>query len=219
MNSKTIAQIILQDKKEYISYDFIERKKRRIKNGLLSMDSNISRKNLLDIKKILDKNEITFWLVYGTLLGAIRDKGFIEWDFDIDIGIYSHQKTKFVNSIPEIISNGFSLIRTAYPDDLATFMRDDEYIDIGIFRKELDNSRIPYYIYQDNREYLPSFDNLIDYKFLGDTFSVPENYENLLIRWYGKSWKKKIRNFPAFSYKTSQFSKIKKEIKSFFIND
>jgi len=95
-------------------------------------------------------------------------------------------------------------------------MRDDEYIDIGIFRKELDNSRIPYYIYQDNREYLPSFDNLIDYKFLGDTFSVPENYENLLIRWYGKSWKKKIRNFPAFSYKTSQFSKIKKEIKSFF---
>ena len=219
MKSKTIAETIFEDGKKYVDYDFDARKKRRINQGLRAMDINISSKNLLDIKKILDKNDITFWLIYGTLLGAIRDKGFIEWDSDSDIGIYSDQKLKFVRSIPEIILNGFSLIRTSYPDDLVTFMRDDEYIDIGIFRKELDDSRIPYYVYQDNREYLPSFDNLKNYQFLGENFLVPTDYEILLNRWYGKSWKKKRTNFPAFTYKTSLFTKIKRGIKSFLIND
>lgn len=55
-------------------------------------EHELLKKMLIDAAKILRKDNKTFWVEYGTLLGFIRDAGFIEWERDVDLGMWKEKK-------------------------------------------------------------------------------------------------------------------------------
>lgn len=67
---------------------------------------------LLDFDKICKDKNIHYWLDFGSLMGAIRHKGFIPWDDDIDLGIFREDYKK----IFDIVNNN-----TINPDIYAEF--------------------------------------------------------------------------------------------------
>ena len=82
----------------------------------------------LDMLKIVDSIcqslNIQYFLIGGTLLGAVRHKGFIPWDDDIDIGMLRPDYDRFIKEGPQIL-----------PDHLFLQCRETERFYPHIFTK------------------------------------------------------------------------------------
>lgn len=67
---------------------------------------------LSNFDRVCQENGAICWLVFGTLLGSYREKGFISHDFDLDVSI---MKDSYTDELINILSeNGFTLDHEFY---------------------------------------------------------------------------------------------------------
>jgi lipopolysaccharide cholinephosphotransferase len=74
---------------------------------------DIQKLNLIILKKfdeICRKHDLTYWLDYGSLIGAVRHNGFIPWDDDIDVCMPIADYNKFLKIAPAEIRREFGLV-------------------------------------------------------------------------------------------------------------
>lgn len=75
--------------------------------GRLRLRQEVNLLVLRIIDAIAKQNGIQYWLMYGTLLGAVRHSGFVPWDDDLDIALLKDDYEKL-----------FKELRTALPQEL-----------------------------------------------------------------------------------------------------
>ncbi|XVN40466.1 MAG: LicD family protein [Rickettsia endosymbiont of Argas persicus] len=86
-----------------------------------------------DVHEIFVKDNITYWIEGGTLLGAVRHQGLIPFDDDLDIGIMHEDEIKLHKILPQFEKFGYSVSYKIAYNICAKVC-----IDIFVFHKDLD---------------------------------------------------------------------------------
>ena len=68
-------------------------------NISLSMVQNGEFAILQYIRDVCDRNGLTYYLAYGTLIGAVRHRGFVPWDDDMDIHMPRQDYLRFAEIV------------------------------------------------------------------------------------------------------------------------
>lgn len=75
---------------------------------------------LFDVAEVLRRHQITYYADFGTLLGAVRHRGFIPWDDDLDICMQRKDYNRFLAVADELPKGYF--VRSIHTDPAYTEM-------------------------------------------------------------------------------------------------
>jgi len=156
--------------------------------------NNMQKQMLLDISDLLDKYNVKHCLMFGTLLGAIRENNFLEWDNeDIDLGIFEQfwkpNDLLWRNFNLDLRNSGYYVKDMAYNYIcIASKNNPNLHIDLYLLLKTPEEYQvivtgiIAHFPFED-------FDTLDTISFMGKIFNIPHNVETHLVHNYGPNWR------------------------------
>ena len=158
---------------------------------------------LARLHNLFAKKGVAYYCEAGTLLGFIRDKGFIKHDDDIDICVPPDSKP--LSEVLNILVNeGYAFVQCLqYENKISEFtVRDQTGIPIDVFTYRASDSA-PGKMYEMFPRWYPTRDypneranNILEFEYIKPTAlieievhgvktSVPENYEEVLVSEFG----------------------------------
>ena len=176
---------------------------------------------VLKFFKILKPLKIDFFLVGGSLLGAVRQESFAGRPTDVDLGIKEEYLPKLLNAIPLLIKNGATFIRSQPPEktERVQIFFGCLFLDVGVYRKEKVGDKEMWMAKTegwdgkiDGRDEYSTgltfrLDNLVSIKAYGKEFLAPANPEIYLEKKYGKNWK--IPDKKQFLFRKNKFQETR----------
>lgn len=143
---------------------------------------------LCTIRRVFEENGIEFILIFGTLLGAVREHDFIAHDEDMDTMIWAKDVQKAFDLMPELEKYGIKLRSYCLPW-IFSFEYKGEGCDVDILHEPIWPWKKRYILA--NEKYVPRafYENTTKMEFLGEMFTIPANPEKYLEYHYGKDWR------------------------------
>ena len=87
--------------------------------------------------QICEENDLTYFLTGGSMLGAVRHKGFIPWDDDIDVGMPRNDYDRFIKIAPKTLGDKYFLDCFEYNENyylpFAKIKKNNTIFDEGFF--------------------------------------------------------------------------------------
>ena len=162
----------------------------------------LRNKGLREVKQILEKSDTDCILIFGVLLGAVREKNFIKWDWDVELAVFSDSfLPKFDSLEKEAIKQGFVVDRVNISNKFfKAHLRkyDTKYSLTGV---DLDGRMRRTRVYQVPCKFFETLDSI---EFLGEIYKTPSDVEGYLEYTYGKNWKTPLMTYDKTVYKSDK---------------
>lgn len=152
------------------------------------INQEASKYLLITLKRVLASHDIMIMPMFGTLLGAIREHGFIKNDTDVDVVIFAENITRVFDLQPELEKLDIHLHCYVLPW-IFTFEYQGATCDLYPIYESAWPWTSRYYLLMEkyiNKKY---FDATEDYELFGEIFKIPANPERLLTYLYGSTWR------------------------------
>jgi len=170
-----------------------------------------------DVDKICRENDIDYYILYGSALGAIRHQGFIPWDDDFDIGMTFDNYVKFLEICEKKLDKNKYYVQTPEKEknyylsfskirDIRTTLIEEGNENIDIVRSVyidvfplvgIPNNKIKERILKINRAFMLSANmNVINNKFLRCIFDI-------ILKIFGRRKILKYTTKRCFKYNTN----------------